>query len=130
MSVLRAIPIHVHAALEVLAAPLLFVAPFAFAQGADEPGPIPWWQDTAADADGDRLHDALSLTGTDPLVVLAAFAGIPGDGERRALEAAGFPLVRSYQHFDVIAVQVLPADLPRVIPARLELRASSGPAPA
>ena len=29
MSVLRAIPIHVHAALEVVAAPLLFVAPFA-----------------------------------------------------------------------------------------------------
>jgi hypothetical protein len=29
MSVLRAIPIHVHAALEVAAAPLLIVAPFA-----------------------------------------------------------------------------------------------------
>jgi hypothetical protein len=29
MSVLRAIPIHMHAALEVAAAPLLFVAPFA-----------------------------------------------------------------------------------------------------
>ena len=29
MSPLRAIPIHVHAALEVVAAPLLFVAPFA-----------------------------------------------------------------------------------------------------
>ena len=29
MSVLRAIPIHVHAALEVVAAPLLLVAPFA-----------------------------------------------------------------------------------------------------
>ena len=29
MSLLRAIPIHVHAALEVIAAPLLFVAPFA-----------------------------------------------------------------------------------------------------
>jgi hypothetical protein len=29
MSVLRAIPIQVHAALEVVAAPLLFVAPFA-----------------------------------------------------------------------------------------------------
>ncbi len=29
MSVLRANPIHVHAALEVVAAPLLFVAPFA-----------------------------------------------------------------------------------------------------
>jgi hypothetical protein len=30
MSVLRAIPIQIHAALEVLAAPLLIVAPFAF----------------------------------------------------------------------------------------------------
>jgi hypothetical protein len=29
MSLLRAVPIHVHAALEVVAAPLLFVAPFA-----------------------------------------------------------------------------------------------------
>ena len=29
MSLLRAIPIHVHAALEMVAAPLLFVAPFA-----------------------------------------------------------------------------------------------------
>jgi hypothetical protein len=29
MSLLRAIPIHVHAAIEVVAAPLLFVAPFA-----------------------------------------------------------------------------------------------------
>lgn len=33
MSVLRAIPIHVHAALELVAAPLLLVAPFALGFG-------------------------------------------------------------------------------------------------
>lgn len=91
-------------ALMVLA-PMLFVASSTGATA-------PWWESTTLDVDGDGIDDALmaSLAGTDPLVVLVDYAGVPTAAQRDAV-VAGFELVAAYDHFDVLAVRVLPSQI-------------------
>lgn len=82
-----------------------------------------WWESTLLDLDGDRIDDALvpELHGREPLIVLVAYDGVPTSREHGALSEAGFEIVNEYEHFDVIAVRVLPTmiggllDLPGVV---------------
>lgn len=96
----------------VLAIALL--APWATVS-ADPPGE-PWWLATAMDADGDGLDDALTAPRdpATPIIVLAAFSGIPSAPERAALAQAGFDVGRPYSHFDVLPVRLLPHEVPRL----------------
>src|SRR5688500_7496250 len=93
----------------------LVVPAVAFAAVAD--AAEPWWRATMMDADGDRIDDALlpDLARAEPLVVLVAYAGIPTAAQRAAVAMAGFEVADAYEHFDVLAVRALPADVPRLL---------------
>lgn len=99
---------RVWAAIGILLVPALVAASPA--------GPTPWWETTLADADRDRVDDALALLPPgDVVTVLARFDGVPGASQVDALVRAGFPPTSVYRHFDVAAVRTAPADIPRLL---------------
>jgi hypothetical protein len=91
MTVFRAIPIHVHAALEVAAAPLLMVAPFALGFGylsgalSIALGVLLIGLATSVYGEGDRgnlplgAHAGLDYTFAAATIVVGLIAGIAGD---------------------------------------------------
>jgi subtilisin family serine protease len=94
----------------------VFAAP-APASSSPSASASEWWLQTTLDADGDRIDDALApqLALADPLVVLVAYDHLPTPRDRARLIDAGFELAQWYEHFDVVAVRALPADVPRLL---------------
>lgn len=93
---------------------LLLLAPAALAPA--QAAPSAWWASSAQDRDGDRIDDALAaLPAGSAAVLLVSFARVPTASDLAALREAGFPVLASYEHFDVAAIVATPAEAPRIL---------------